>query len=89
MGGTTDDEETLLSLMSPSMMIYPNPAQDRIHIQMSEFKEAIIYTLSGKKALRTKEKYIDLTTMSEGIYIIQLENNSGAKERTRLVKVLK
>jgi hypothetical protein len=89
MGGTTDDEETILSLMSPSMMIYPNPAQDRIHIQMSEFKEAIIYTLLGKKALRTKEKYIDLTTMSEGIYIIQLENNSGAKERIRLVKVLK
>jgi hypothetical protein len=27
--------------------------------------------------------------MSEGIYIIQLENNSGAKERIRLVKVLK
>jgi len=89
MGGTTDDEETILSLMSPSMMIYPNPAQDRIHIQMSEFKEAIIYTLLGKKARRTKEKYIDLTTMSEGIYIIQLENNSGAKERIRLVKVLK
>ena len=86
MGGTIDDEETILSLMSPSMMIYPNPAQDRIHIQMSEFKEAIIYTLSGKKALRTKEKYIDLTTMSEGIYIIQLENNSGAKEQFKLIK---
>lgn len=89
MGGTTDNEEAILYLMSQSLMIYLNPADDRIHIQINEFKEAIIYTLLGKKALRTKEKYIDLTTMSEGIYIIQLENNSGAKERIRLVKVLK
>ena len=86
MGGTTDDEETILSLMSPLMMIYPNPAQDRIHIQMSEFKGAIIYTLSGKSVFKTKEKYIDLTNMSEGIYIIQLENNSGAKEQFKLIK---
>ena len=86
MGGTTDDKETILSLMSPSMMIYPNPAQDRIHILMSEFKEAIIYTLSGKSVFRTKEKLIDLMTMSEGIYVIQLENNIGAKEQFRLIK---
>lgn len=86
MGGTTDDKETILSLMSPSMMIYPNPAQDKIHILMSEFKEAIIYTLSGKSVFRTKEKLIDLMTMSEGIYVIQLENNIGAKEQFRLIK---
>jgi hypothetical protein len=86
MGGTTDDEETILSFMSPLMMIYPNPAQDRIHIQMSEFKGAIIYTLSGKSVFKTKEKYIDLTNMSEGIYIIQLENNSGTKEQFKLIK---
>ena len=86
MGGTTDDEETILSFMSPLMMIYPNPAQERIHIQMSEFKGAIIYTLSGKSVFKTKEKYIDLTNMSEGIYIIQLENNSGTKEQFKLIK---
>ena len=37
MGGTTDNEEAILYLMSQSMMIYLNPADDRIHIQINEF----------------------------------------------------
>ena len=79
MGGTTDNEEAILYLMSQSMMIYLNPADDRIHIQINEFLEAIIYTLSGKEVLISKGKYIDLSAMSEGIYIMQLENKSGPR----------
>tara|TARA_B110000037_G_scaffold20880_1_gene22798 strand:- start:1887 stop:3188 length:1302 start_codon:yes stop_codon:yes gene_type:complete len=87
--GSTDEDETLLSVPASSIMIYPNPAEDRIHISMSEFKEAIIYTLSGKKVLRSKENDIDISTVNQGIYIIELENSSGARVRIKLVKTLK
>ena len=84
--GSPDENEMLLSVPSSSIMIYPNPAEDRIHISMSGFKEAIIYTLSGKKVLRSKENDIDISTVNQGIYIIELWNKNGEKVRVKLLK---
>jgi hypothetical protein len=80
-----EDEETL-SLADASEMIYPNPTDGIVNIKMAEFKEATIYNLSGKIIMRSADNRIDVSVLSEGVYIIKLENRSGEGFSTRLIK---
>ena len=80
-----EDEETL-SIANASAMIYPNPTDGIINIKMAEFKEATIYNLSGKRIMRSRDNRIDVSSLSEGVYIIKLENGSGDLFSTRLIK---
>ena len=81
-----EEEEEPLSLSSVAEMIYPNPSGGIINIKMAAFKEATIYNLSGKKVFRSKEQRIDISDLSEGVYIIEVKNRSGERFSTRLIK---
>ena len=81
-----EEEEETLSLADASEMIYPNPTDGIINIKMAAFKEATIYNLSGKKIMRSTYDRIDVSSLSEGVYIIKLENRSGDRFSTRLIK---
>jgi hypothetical protein len=80
-----EDEETL-SIANASAMIYPNPTDGIINIKMAEFKEATIYNLSGKRIMWSTDNCIDVSSLSEGVYIIKLENRSDDRFSTRLIK---
>ena len=67
-------------------MVYPNPSNGIVNIRMAEFKRALIYNLSGKKIMRNKDNRIDISSLSEGVYIIELENRTGERFSTRLIK---
>ncbi len=56
-----------------SILITPNPANS--HILNTSKKEIIIYTLIGEEVMRTDSYYIDITNLSNGVYIIRLDNN--------------
>ena len=81
-----EEEEETLSLADASEMIYPNPTDGIVNIKMAEFKEATIYNLSGKRIMRSTDNRIDVSELSEGVYIIKLENRSGDRFSTRLIK---
>jgi hypothetical protein len=81
-----EEEEETLSLADASEMIYPNPTDGIINIKMVAFKEATIYNLSGKRIMRSTDNRIDITALSEGVYITKLENRSGDRFSTRLIK---
>ena len=67
-------------------MIYPNPSDGMVNIKLAEFKKAIIYNLSGNKIIKIINSRIDISELSEGVYIIELENRSGERFSTRLIK---
>ena len=81
-----EEEEETLSLEDASEMIYPNPSDGIVNIKMADFKEATIYNLSGKRIMRSTDNRIDVSALSEGVYIIKLENRSGDRFSTRLIK---
>ena len=83
---TDVEEEETLSLADAFEMIYPNPAIDIINIEMTEFKEATIYNLSGGKVLRSNDSRINVSSLMEGVYIIELENKIGKRFSTKLIK---
>ena len=83
---TDVEEEETLSLADASEMIYPNPTDGIINIKMAAFKEATIYNLSGKRIMKSTDNRIDVSSFSKGVYIIELENMSGDRFSTRLIR---
>ncbi len=73
-----------LDKMDLSLNIYPNPSEGFFEISSSIFKtgntEILVFSTDGKVLLQKNEKSrcesssIDLTSMQNGIYILQLQN---------------
>lgn len=61
--------------------IYPNPAHDRIEIRGGQANALFtVYTISGQQIMRGQGKEVDLSGLSEGLYILEYEGR-----RTRFV----
>ena len=64
--------------------IFPNPASDRLTIQMeTNMKRVSIFSLSGQKvyelALDQAKVDLNIDFLETGIYMIKLETDAGAK----------
>jgi hypothetical protein len=58
------------------LLIYPNPAKNTLTID-GNYISATIYDIFGKVVLTTDyQKTINVSTLSNGIYIIQISNNT-------------
>jgi hypothetical protein len=70
--------------------IFPNPASDLVQIKSDqEFDSFVIYNVSGQQVLSKKlnsEQRIDVSTLSNGMYFLKLENNGQEIETLKLVK---
>lgn len=72
-----------------SILTYPNPAQDRLNIALqnqNQVGNVLVFDLYGKEVLSTdKLTNIDISQLSLGSYIIQVEAN-GSYIRTKFTK---
>ncbi len=62
--------------------IYPNPVSTLIQIGTKEIEEVSLYDLLGNEILTTKENEIDVSSLTNGVYFIQVntkENNYTQK----------
>jgi hypothetical protein len=62
-----------------STIVYPNPANDIVHIKSSnEVKAVSLFNMSGKMTLATKSNNeIDVSSLTPGIYIMKIETTKG------------
>ncbi len=68
--------------------IYPNPASSTIHVASSVDLRAVIMSMEGKKILdQAAAKDIDVSSLSQGLYIVMLYNEAG--ERVAIQKLVK
>jgi len=68
--------------------IYPNPSQNRVDLKLlhnQKLKQINIYTVLGKYLYSKKSLSIDISHLSTGIYVLEVETNQG-KLAKRLVK---
>ena len=91
MSGDVDDGTTLsieeISDVNNQIVIYPNPMSNFLYVMMeSTPKNIIIYTMLGKEILRTKAKTINVSTLSKGIYIAQIETQNGTIITKKMIK---
>ncbi|MBL7791131.1 MAG: T9SS type A sorting domain-containing protein, partial [Saprospiraceae bacterium] len=85
-GLSEEDEE--------GISIYPNPASTAIYIDLSESSNPIerlqLISINGQvlNAYRKTDQLIDISTLSEGVYILKIEL-AGGKQINKRVLILK
>ncbi len=88
----TIDMNTVGLFDSPAqseVLVYPNPAVDHLFIQDKEnLAQVRIYNISGQlvMASRTNKNRFDVSTLTEGIYTIQIESTDGTVSVQKFVK---
>jgi Secretion system C-terminal sorting domain len=66
--------------LNKTVSIYPNPVSKILHIHSSEgieLEKVNVYSLSGEYLISTSEENVDLTTLSAGIYFVQVVTDQG------------
>lgn len=72
---------------SDEILIYPNPASNRINIRgIENIEKVLIYNSLGKKISEEYNNSIDVSTYPSGIYILNIITNSKIYNKKVLVK---
>ena len=67
--------------------IYPNPASTKLNIAVNEsIQSAAIYSLTGQLVLESHAKTLDVSGLSNGIYVVKVTTVSGKDFVQKLVK---
>ncbi len=69
-----------------TFVVYPNPTNNSIHVKTisGEFNGMTIMDIRGNIILKTNESSADLSSFSNGIYLIRIEGNES-----KVIKVIK
>lgn len=66
--------------------IYPNPANKILNVDTAqEIKSVEIYSLQGQKVLSASTKEINISGLSNGIYIVQVEDKNSSTAIKKLI----
>ncbi len=86
------DLSTLLSIEDQKELnfsIYPNPTKDQFTIQLehpSSLNNVNIYDNRGKLVLSLKERIIDTSKLSSGLYVVEVETESGKQTKKLIIE---
>lgn len=71
-----------------AITLYPNPASDILNIKSDvEFSRAMVTNIAGQTfQLPVTENTVDVTSLANGLYIINLTTENGTVERAKFVK---
>ena len=68
--------------------VYPNPAINSIFVESNNgFKSINIYNLQGVLIKKSIFNEVDISAISAGIYLLEVENTEGGLSRIRFVKL--
>lgn len=66
--------------------IYPNPASDNFSIEMdNEVKSVEVFSLQGQKVLTSKNKNVNVSGLSKGMYLVRIEDVDNAVATKKLI----
>jgi hypothetical protein len=66
--------------------IYPNPTTDSFSIEMeNDLKSVEIYSLQGQKVMTSFDKNVNVSNLSNGIYLVRIEDSNNAISTQKLI----
>lgn len=72
---------------SNPVSVYPNPASNLITIQTTHsISNVSVYDMQGKNVLNVNDNIIDVSNLSNGLYLIKIEDSQGNKMNSKFVK---
>ncbi|MFT3794762.1 VPS10 domain-containing protein [Flavobacterium sp.] len=68
--------------------LYPNPASSVVNVfaNGAEIQSAQVYSITGQKVLESQSKSLDVSGLSNGIYMVKVSTTSGKTYTQKLVK---
>ena len=67
--------------------LYPNPTASVLNIDMiQDLKQASVYSILGKEVIKAQNKQIDVSRLSNGVYLIKIEDENGNVSTKRFIK---
>ena len=69
-----------------SLSIYPNPATDRLYVNVENMQRVEIYDMAGRNVLSTTTSVIDLFGIEAGVYFVTVRTENAAKTTKLVVK---
>ncbi len=79
---------------SVNTLIYPNPSNEMIHIELNKeskkIKKILIYDILGKEVkkvepIHEKEVEINISELLSGVYMIEITNETNLKQVKKLI----
>lgn len=77
-----DVEEVEASVLS----VYPNPATDRLYVNVENMQRVEIYDMAGRNVLSTTTSIVDLSGIEAGVYFVTVRADNAAKTTKLVVK---
>lgn len=69
-----------------SFKVYPVPAENDLFIQAEDFQKAEVYSLTGQKLMESLQERIDVSSLSQGVYLLKVFDQSDQVETKQFVK---
>lgn len=67
--------------------LYPNPSSSILNIDLATELESVeVYNLQGQKVLSSTSKQLNVSNLSNGIYMVRIEDENGAVATQKFVK---
>jgi hypothetical protein len=73
------------NVSAASFKVYPVPAENEIQIQAEGFQKAEIYSLTGQKLMESLVEKMNVSSLSQGVYMLKVYDQSGKAEAQRIV----
>ena len=68
-----------------NLKVYPVPAEDEIFIHAEGFQRAEIYSLTGQKLMESTMEKMNVSSLSQGVYLLKVYDQSGETETRQIV----
>lgn len=72
-----------------NVMVFPNPTNGIINIQLNKgnaVTSAILYSMTGQKLMESNQDKIDISNLSNGVYLLKVSDAKGASETKQIIK---
>ena len=68
-----------------NVKVYPVPAESELFIQTDDFQKAEIYSVTGQKLMESSMEKMNVSSLSQGVYLLKVYGQSGMTETQRIV----
>jgi hypothetical protein len=73
------------SAQTANVKVYPVPAENEMFIQAEGFQKAEIYSLTGQKLMESATEKMNVSSLSQGVYLLKVYDRDGNNVIQRVV----
>jgi len=75
-----------VSAEKASVLVYPNPTVDVVHIDSKNLKSATLYDMNGKKLLESNKTEISVSQLPKGVYVLRIVTSDNSIVSKKIIK---